>query len=393
MSVALFNQPRTHLPIGLDVGEAGLRLVQLQDDGAGTSAGLSIHRSAVWTPDFAPERPPDAGARAAGPTGFAGGSTRCAGRPARYAGAIEEHASRFVAQSGFAGRSAITGLCVPAIEAHALELHRADNVTDPQELLKAATWEIRRLTALDKTELQTAIWPLPETQRSKATYMGIAAPRAQVQGRLDLCSAARLACSKVDVAACALANLIWRLRGRPPKQVWGILDLGCHLTRLTVCVDDTPVIMRSLEMGGRRWTEQIAAALQVSETTAERNKREFGLAAGTENQAASGELSALILGILRSDVQRMSLELERSYEYVLQCYPTHTPGALILVGGGARMNGLDQYLAGKLGIESMPVSRCASRETESLISGLRGHDSLEICALACGLSLQGAAHA
>ncbi len=52
MSVALFNQPRTHLPIGLDVGEAGLRLVQLQDDTAGTSASLSIYRSAVWTPDF-----------------------------------------------------------------------------------------------------------------------------------------------------------------------------------------------------------------------------------------------------------------------------------------------------------------------------------------------------
>ncbi len=373
MSVALFNKPRTHLPIGMDIGEAGLRLVQLQDD----AAGLSIHRSAVWTPDFVPERPAETGEA---------DSARCAG-------AIEEHASRFVAQSGFAGRSAVTSLCVPTIEAHALELPKANNVTNPQELLKAATWEIHRLTALDKTELQTAIWPLPETQRSQATYMGVAASQAQVQRRLDLCTAARLECTKVDVAACALASLIWRLRGRPPNQVWGILDLGCHLTRLTICVDDTPVIIRSLEMGGRSWTEQIAAALQVSETTAERNKREFGLAAGAENQAASGELSALILGILRSDVQRMSLELERSYEYVLQCYPTHKPGALILVGGGAQMNGLHQYLAGQLGIESLPVSHCASRETESLISGLRSHDSLEICALACGLSLQGAAHA
>ncbi|MCH8854243.1 MAG: pilus assembly protein PilM [Planctomycetes bacterium] len=372
MNVALFNKPKTHLPIGLDVGEAGLRLVQLQDDaagtGAGTSASLSIHRSAVWTPDFAPERPP-------------------------HDDAIEEHATRFVAQSGFAGRSAITSLCVPAIEAHALELPRADNVIEPQELLKAATWEIHRLTALDKTELQTAIWPLPETQRSQATYMGIAAPQAQVQQRLDLCTAARLECSKVDVAGCALANLIWRLRGHPPKQVWGILDLGDSHTRLTICVDDTPVIMRSLEMGGRSWTEQIAAALQVSEATAERNKREFGLGSDAKNQTAGGELSAMILGILRDDVQRMSLELERSYEYVLQCYPSHTPSALILVGGGAQLKGLDHYLAGKLGIDSLPVSRCASRETESLISGLRGHDSLEICALACGLSLQGAAHA
>ncbi len=370
MSVALFNRPLTHLPIGMDIGEAGLRMVQLQDEDAGTGAGagLSIHRSAIWTPEFAPNHSADDEA-------------------------IKEHASRFVAQGGFAGRSVITSLCVPAIESHALELPRADNVTDPQELLKAATWEIHRLTGLDKAELQAAIWPLPETQRSKATYMGIAAPQAQVQRRLDLCTAARLVCSKVDIAACALANLIWRLRGRPTKQVWGILDLGDCITRLTICVDDTPVIMRSLVMGGRHWTEQLAAALQVSETTAERNKREFGLASDANNQTTGGELSALILGILRNDLQRMSLELERSYEYVLQCYPSHTPSALILVGGGAHLNGLDQYLAGKLGIESLPVSHCASRETESLVGGLRGHDSLEICALACGLSLQGAAHA
>ena len=373
MSVALFNKPRTHLPIGMDIGEAGLRLVQLQDH----AAVLSIYRSAVWTAPVPAPVPPDSTPESP-----------------LHDDAMEEHASHFVAQSGFAGRSVVTSLCVPVIETHALELPRADNVTEPQELLKAATWEIHRLTALDKTELQTAIWPLPETQRSKATYMGIAVSQAQVERRLDLCDAAGLECTKVDVAACALASLIWRLRGRPAKQVWGILDLGDRLTRLAICVDDTPVIIRALEMGGRRWTEQIAAALQVSETTAERNKREFGLAADAEHQTASGEeLSALILGILRSDVQRMSLELERSYEYVLQCYPTYTPSTLVLVGGGARMNGLDEYLAGKLGIESLPVSRCASRETESLISGLAGNDSLEICALACGLSLQGAAHA
>jgi Tfp pilus assembly PilM family ATPase len=365
----MFNQARKHLPIGLDIGDAGLRLAQLRDDGA----GLSIYRSAVWTAPLA---------------------TECSPEHPRGEDAIEEHVSRFVAQSGFAGRAAVTSVCVPVIETHALELPRADNVIQPQELLKAATWEIHRLTALDTTSLQTAIWPLPETQRSKATYMGIAAPQAHVRQRLDVCTAARLECGKVDVASCALAGLIWRLRGRPPKQVWGILDLGYDHTRLAICVDDTPVIMRALEIGGRRWTQLIAEALQVSETTAERNKREFGLAASAEEQAApGGELSAMILGILRGDLQRMSLELERSYEYVLQCYPALTPSDLILVGGGAPLKGLDQYLAGQLGIASLPVSRCASRETETLVSGLRGNDTLESCALACGLSLQGAAHA
>ncbi len=99
----------------------------------------------------------------------------------------------------------------------------------------------------------------------------------------------------------------------------------------------------------------------------------------------------MILGILRDDLQRLCLEMERSYEYVLQCFPAHTPGDLIMVGGGALLKGLSGYLAGRLGIEVMPVSQCPAPETQAVMRGLPSNTSLEVCAVACGLSLQGAA--
>lgn len=352
----------TYLPIGVDVGEAGLRLVQLAE----SEDGLSVHRAAVWTSGF-------------GRTGTLNQEL------------IAERFSQFAQQTGFVGRRAIACLSLPSIETHPLELPATDGRVAHDELAKAAAWQIQRLTTLDNTGLQTALWSLPESKRSKTTHVGVAAPREQVERRLAVCAAAGLNCIQVDVASCALANLAWRLLGRPPEQVWGVLDVGHRYTRLAICVDEVPVMVRSFEMGGSVWTKQISEALQLSEDAAERNKKEFGLSAKAQSQGGSGqELSAMILGILRDDLQRLSLEAERSYEYVLQCYPTRTPGDLVMVGGGSLLEGLGEYLEERLGVAVHPLSTCPSSSTRELACGLPENGDLETCALASALSLQGA---
>lgn len=362
MPTGLLNRAKTHLPIGLDIGEAGVRLVQLHQ----TANDLAVHRAAVW------ER------RLALPAG-------------QEEEAPAERISRFVKQSGFSGRCAVTGLSTPDVELHPLDLPAAREQVPDQQLRKAADWEIQRLTTLDKNQLRTAMWALPRSKRAKATYMGTAALRTHVDERLEMCDRAGLICVKVDVAACALANLIWRLRGQPANQVWGVLDLGVCYARLIMCVDDAAVLVRSFRLGGRAWTESIASTLKVSIETAERHKRDLGLSAGAASSASApaGGLSELMTAILRDDLQRLTLESERSYEYILQCYAPRVPGDLVLVGGGALLKGLAEYLSAKLGIQAYAVSRCPSASTASLVADLADNGSLEVCALACGLSLQG----
>lgn len=352
----------TYLPIGVDIGEAGLRLVQL----AQSANGLSVHRAAVWTSGF-------------GRSGTLNQEI------------VAERFSQFAQQTGFVGRRAIACLSSPSIETHPLELPATDGQVADGELAKAAAWQIQRLTTLDNTGLQTALWPLPESKRAKTTHVGVAAPREQVERRLGMCDAAGLDCTKVDVASCALANLVWRLLDRPPAQVWGVLDVGHQFTRLAICVDEVPVMVRSFEMGGWVWTKQISEALQLSEDAAERNKKEFGLSGRAQSQGGSGqELSALMLGILRDDLQRLSLEAERSYEYVLQCYPTRTPGNLVMVGGGSLLEGLAEYLEERLGVTVHSLSTSPGSSARELSRSLPENGDLETCALASALSLQGA---
>jgi Tfp pilus assembly PilM family ATPase len=59
----------------------------------------------------------------------------------------------------------------------------------------------------------------------------------------------------------------------------------------------------------------------------------------------------MIFNVLRADLDEMAGELERSYRYVLQCYPGRAPGPVILVGGGAAFRGLDVLLHERLGVE------------------------------------------
>ncbi len=358
--VSRFRWSRTpEFPIGLDLGRVGLRLVQLGAD----SGRLVILHSAVWArEDLEPEQiDPEI---------------------------VAERLARFAQHGGFLGRDVVISVGAPDVELHPLDLPTAKDRTAREQLDKAAAWEIQRLTTLDHANLQTAVWELPESRRSKATYMGVAAPSDRVRELYETCIRAKLQCVKIDVAACALAALVWRLRHRPPNQVWGVLDLGeCH-SRLIICIDDSPVMVRAFDVGGRSWTQDIADGLKLSLDAAQHNKERFGLGCGDEH-AGANDWAALLQNILEADLKRLALETERSYEYVLQCYAPRVPGDLVLVGGGARFKGLDRYLETQLGVKVLPVGQCPADEVRAWSAGLADSAGLETCALACALSMQG----
>ncbi|MCG3136669.1 MAG: hypothetical protein HJJLKODD_00504 [Phycisphaerae bacterium] len=366
------------LPIGLDIGQNGIRLVQLNDH----AGGLQAYRAAVWqNPEISDE--------------------------ALSSEIISDRIRQFLQQMDFSGYQVITGLCTPGIELHPIDLQLPVGRTADDQLVKAASWEIQRLTTLNKELLETNIWRLPAAKRAKWSLMGVAAPRPLIEQQLDICEQAGLECIKVDVSACALAGLIHRLRGQPHSEIWGLLDLGLTHTRLILCLEDSPLLVRSFEIGGAKWTSGIASVLKVGQSTADRYKREVGVTvkglserspralapaittAGTELLQGNEELAAMMMGILRNDLHQLAVETERSYEYLMQCYAQRTAGDLVLVGGGALLRGLSEFFSSQLGICVYPVSQCSSYDTEKLVETLGPNQRLELCALAAGLSWQG----
>jgi Tfp pilus assembly PilM family ATPase len=184
------------------------------------------------------------------------------------------------------------------------------------------------------------------------------------------------------------------LRSWSEDEIWGLLDLGSRQSRLVLCLGEAPILIRHIGDGGCSWTERIAEVLQLSFSAAEIQKKSHGVAVQCRREGRSGtepgahdEVAVMLLSALRGDLNEMASEIKRSYEYVLSSYPGRRAGDLVLVGGGAGMPNLPEFLSGILGI---PVRRCSSYLSDPgcrIRCTPQGRNSLEEFAGAVGLAV------
>jgi len=324
-------------PVGLDLGETAVRGAQLRRTGGEfviTRMGQVERPKATGT-----SRPP-----------------------------FELDVARLFSASSFKGKSVVAALNPPEVEFHVLELPQAalQGGADAQQIIH---WEIGRLTpgtAGSTQQVETRHWLLPARpgNTTTATAIGVCAPVPAVTRLLHLCAECHLHCTCVDTGATALHRLGSLLRSWDPHEIWGVLDLGSRQSRLLLCLADAPILIRHTGGGGQAWTERIAEALHLSPASAEIQKRSHGIAALASREsrvdvqpATHDEVAVLLLGALRSELNDMAAEIKRSYEYVLNSYPGRRAGDLVLVGGGAALPNLPEFLSGILGI---PVRRFSS---------------------------------
>jgi len=322
---ALLTSVRSRVsPIGVDVGAASIRAVQLRR----ADAAWELIR-AVQTPARRDE----------------------AGDPDPQASA--DCMRSLLQRHGFAGRDACAGIGPPQAELHVLELPAETAASDgPDQAIHA---ELQRLLHAGAGDYETGYWTLPKKRADLLGAVGVAVRRDHAVRTWDLCHRAGLDCRRIDASACALARFATLLRGSPPDtahEVRGILDLGHCNARLILCLGEVPVLTRVLDAGGSRWTGLIAEWFGISSQSAEVHKCDQGVlpdpaAAG----AAPATLNGLLHTVLRAELETLASQIERSYAYVLQYYPRSAAGGLLLTGGGAALPNLDRYLARKLGID------------------------------------------
>jgi len=356
-------------PIGLDIGASAVRAVQL------LRSGRSVIPAAVSTCAIS-----------------------SASEDEDRAEALAAAIGVCLRQGGFRGRRVISSLNPPDVQFHALELPPGvlSATEGTSELDSIVRGEIERLRSDSDEGMQTRHWRLPSSQVPAPNAIGAAATTSGVETVLHACQKAGTWCSAIDAGAVALSRLGSILRPWDSKQVWGVLDVGARESRLTVCVDDVPTVIRAVGAGGRAWTERIAESLQISVKAAEVHKCDHGLTLGSHPHRRAGdhpseakpstELGTILAGILRSDLTSLAGEIKRSYEYVLSCYPSRHASDLIVTGRGGTLQQLPEFLSNALGI---PVRRASTYPSEAacrLRSWSRGSE-LDEFALAMGLAI------
>lgn len=314
-------------PVGIDVGDRNVRAAQLKR--SGDKYAVARMGSLQLPDDLDAKQDPQAATRLIG---------------------------AWLAQMGFRKRECVMGLSTPDVELHAMEL--PDSIS-PAQAKQAARWEVERLMSFEQGAATIDFWPIPESRQMTSSAIGVAASPTAFETLFPICERAKFRCTRLDATSCALARFGSLYRG-PVSQtdVWGVLDLGARQTRLIICVAQVPILVRSFNKGGKKWTDQLAEALSISRKAAERHKRDHGI--GTANQqrrkndsefAAGGPVAEMIYNVLRDELVGIVEELERSYKYVIRCFNDRPCGPLMLVGGAASMHNLSDLLTSKLGIE------------------------------------------
>lgn len=381
--------------IGLDIGATGARAVQI----VRTEATKANDRT-LYT------------VTAAGVSGQVGGASASL----TTADAVRD-VRRCLVLDSFQGRRVCVLVSPPALEVHPLELPKAvlsgvGGNGEASSTSQVVQWEMQRLchgsTEVAEgghatiADVEMRHWALPDTTVSAPNVMGVALSARRVDQIMSMCKMTGLRCERIDVGAIAVARVGALLKDWCDDDAWGVVDFGVEGTRLMLCVDRVPVLVRTIGPGGGAWTKRIAETLQISHRSAEVHKRECGLMppgtriarkdihrdAGGSTEPPHDAIASIVFGALRADLKSMAAEIKRSYEYVLSCYPGRRAADLVLVGGGAEMKNLTVYLGDALGIPVRRVCDYLGEPTCRLAVSDKHMGHVEVLASAIGAAIQ-----
>lgn len=344
----LLTQRKTYSPIGLDIGRCGVRAAQVLWRGPRKREYAGVCTASCEWPAGSRVRSQDGGL-----------SHLLQQEPDRRE--LAERIRRLLRLNEFRGRAAVVGLSSPEVELHALELPPAQCGVSSKSLREAAHWELERLMSFEKGAVETDYWSLPASKSAPITALGVAARKCDVEAVTRLCLDAGLDCHRVDAGVCGLARFAASVRPAAApgssSDLWGVLDLGHRQSRLALCIEATPVVVRTFDTGCAKWITMLAEVLELTPAAAEIHLRDhgiqpFGRGLRADDPAApSAQLGGIIRNILRPELDALCDEIERTYRYALQCYPDRQSSELILAGGGSEVKNLGQHLHEKLGIQ------------------------------------------
>lgn len=224
----------------------------------------------------------------------------------------------------------------PSINVRYLKMPRMPE----EELAEAIKWEAKKYITMDPKEAiidHLVLREIMEEGVKKAEVVVAAAPRGLVQDRISLIQGAGLIPLAVDVAPFAL----WRSMKIREEETAALIDMGAGISNINIVERGILHFSRDISLAGNDLTQAISKEMNLDFNQAERMKKEEGLSLEKETPATKA---------MRGPLERLVVEIERSFHYFLAQVPGRKIDRIILSGGSARLRGIDKYLNGSLGV-------------------------------------------
>ncbi len=228
-----------------------------------------------------------------------------------------------------------------------------------------------------------------EADENQMDVLIVAAPKEIVETRIKACENAGLEVEVVDVEAFAAYRCLLESDASNAYEgkTVAIVDIGGSTTNMSVIADGHFAMARSLSQGGKTWTDALKNYFRLTEEDAESGKAQLDLGELTGSEAPKENPPLRVVQPLVDDLIR---EVRRSLNYFQSQAQEGAGGktvdAVVLSGGAAKMPGLADYFAHKLGIPTVSLGALDNTRFSYAGPGEAGH-GLDL-SVASGLAMR-----
>jgi type IV pilus assembly protein PilM len=234
--------------------------------------------------------------------------------------------------------------------------------------------------SLDEVNLDFEILGPSEKDSEKIDVL-LAASRAEnVDVRVAASDLGGLTCKIVDVEAFALENAFVVVARSLPAggigQPVALVDIGATMTTLSVISDMKIVYAREQVFGGKQLTEEIQRRYGLTYEEAGLAKRQGGL---PENYGPE---------VLEPFKESMAQQVNRSLQFYYAASQIGQVDHIVLAGGCASIDGADEVIARKTGVEVSIANPFAEMSLSSKVRPEVIANDAPSLMIACGLAMR-----
>jgi type IV pilus assembly protein PilM len=193
---------------------------------------------------------------------------------------------------------------------------------------------------LDDVYIDFQKLPTKKEGTDRCDIMLVAAKKEVVNDYLDMLNELKLNTVLVDVDGFALENIWETVSGRTENVA--LVDIGASKMNINIISEGVSVLARDVVVGSEQLTDQLANALNVDYLQAEKIK--LGIVPLDEH-------TETVENIFNQTCTQWVLEIKKAIDLYLANNPDQPLRSIILSGGGAKVNGLKEYIARETGLD------------------------------------------
>ena len=162
----------------------------------------------------------------------------------------------------------------------------------------------------------------------------VAAKKDKIQNHTNVISLAGQTPEVVDIDAFALQNVFETNYTVNSNSTIALLNIGASLMNINITKGGTPLFIRDVSVGGNHYTDILQKELQLSFHEAEDLK--LGRTGGSEVE--------MVQPLLESITDMLITEVQKTFDFFRETYPSETISQVLICGGTAQMVGLAERI-------------------------------------------------